>query len=182
MYELKIPKARVAVLIGKEGKTKGLIQKNTKCRLEISKEGDIVIHGEAVNGFICESVVRAIGRGFNPLIALNLINEEVILEVINIKDFSGSSDKKFRRIKSRLIGTGGKTRSAIERLTNCNIVIYGKTVSLIGKVELIGIARKGIEKLLSGSPHGNVYGFLEKEIKKLKEQEDYLKNNKFYKR
>src|SRR3989344_1087441 len=89
-------------------------------------------------------------------------------EIINIKEFTKGSEKKFKRIKSRLIGTQGKTRKVIERLTNCNLVIYGKTVSLIGGVETIIIARKGVEKLLSGSPHGNVYGFIEREIRKLK--------------
>ena len=93
--------------------------------------------------------------------------EEYLLEVINIKEFTGDSDKKFRRIKARLIGTKGKARKVIEKLTSCDMVIYGKTVSLIGKVETIGIARKGVEKLLSGSPHGNVYGFIENEIRKL---------------
>jgi len=168
MFELKIPKSRVGVLIGKKGETKRLIQKNTKCKLEISAEGDVIITGESVDEFICENVVKAVGRGFNPLIALNLINDEYLLEIINIKEFTKGSEKKFKRIKSRLIGTQGKTRKVIERLTNCNLVIYGKTVSLIGGVETIIIARKGVEKLLSGSPHGNVYGFIEREIRKLK--------------
>ncbi|MEK6952883.1 MAG: KH domain-containing protein [Nanoarchaeota archaeon] len=168
MFELKIPKSRVGVLIGKKGETKRLIQKNTKCQLEISAEGDVIITGNSVDEFICENVVKAVGRGFNPLIALNLINDEYLLEIINIKEFSKGSENKFRRIKSRLIGTRGKTRKVIERLTNCNLVIYGKTVSLIGDVETIGVARKGVEKLLSGSPHGNVYGFIEREIRKLK--------------
>lgn len=167
MFELKIPRSRVAVLIGKKGETKRLIQRNTKCKLEISEEGDVIIHGDSVDGFICENIVKAVGRGFNPLIALNLINDEYLLEIINIKDFTKGSEKKFIRIKSRLIGTRGKARKVIERLTNCNMVIYGKTVSLIGKIEIIGIARKGVEKLLNGSPHGNVYGFIEREIRKL---------------
>src|SRR3989344_2601433 len=168
MYELKIPRSRVGVLVGKKGETKRLIQKNTNCQLEISAEGDVFITGDAVNGFICENIVKAIGRGFNPLVALSLINDEYLLEVINIKDFTGDSDKKFRRIKARLIGTKGKARRVIEKLTGCSMVVFGKTVSLIGKVEMIGTARKWVEKLLSGSPHGNVYGFIDRELKKIK--------------
>ena len=72
------------------------------------------------------------------------------------------------RIKSRLIGSGGKAREIIERLTSCNLCIYGKTVSIIGEFDKLNIAFRGVEKLLLGSPHGNVYGFLEREMKKLK--------------
>ncbi|MBI2499460.1 RNA-processing protein [Candidatus Woesearchaeota archaeon] len=168
MFELKIPKSRVGVLIGKKGETKRLVEKNTKCKLEVSEEGDVIVYGNSVDEFICESVIKAIGRGFNPIKALNLVNEEYLLEVISIKEFTGNSDKKFRRIKARLIGTKGKARKVIERLTSCDMVVFGKTVSLIGKIEMIGIARKGVEKLLSGSPHGNVYGFIENEIRKIK--------------
>ncbi|MEK6934430.1 MAG: KH domain-containing protein [Nanoarchaeota archaeon] len=170
MYELKIPKARVAVLIGKKGETKRLIERSVKCKLDISKEGDVIIYGEGLEGYISEKIVKAIGRGFNPLVALNLINEAYILEVIDIRDFCGSNVKKFKRIKARVIGSKGKARKIIERLTGCDFVIYGRTASLIGKSDVIHIAREGVEKLLAGSPHGNVYGFLENEMKKLKEK------------
>ena len=43
MYEeeLKIPKDRVAVLIGKKGETKRAIQSRTKTKIRVSKEGDV---------------------------------------------------------------------------------------------------------------------------------------------
>ena len=61
------------------------------------------------------------------------------------------------RIRSRLIGTGGKAKRNVERLTNTRITIYGKTISIIGNYEDIDRAREAIGKLMSGSPHGNVY-------------------------
>lgn len=161
MQELIIPKRRVGVLIGIKGKTKKKIEKLTKTRLCISKEGDVEISGESMDCFICEKIVKAIGRGFNPEIALKLIDENYVFEMVNIIDFSGKSKKKLMRIKSRLIGTGGKARKTIERLTNTNISIYGKTVSIIGKYEDVVEAKEGAEYLLEGAPHGNVYKFLE---------------------
>ena len=74
------------------------------------------------------------------------------------------------RIKSRLIGKNGKARRVIERLTRCDICIYGKTVSLIGEFGELDVAFRGVEKILVGSPHGNVYSFLEKEMRKLRKE------------
>ena len=170
MYLLKIPKSRVGCLIGKKGITKRLIEKNTKSSIRVNKEGEVEINGEGYEGYICEKIVKAIGRGFNPEVALNLMQENYGFEVIDIRDYSGKSKKKFYRIKSRLIGEGGRSRRVIERLTNCNICIFGKTASLIGEFENLSIALKGVEKLLRGSPHGSVYGFLEREIKKVRKE------------
>lgn len=160
--ELKIPKDRVAVLIGKKGFTKKSIQSRTHTIIEVSKEGDVLITGnESVDVFNASPVVKAIGRGFNPEIATMLLNEDYSLEIINIQDFTKKSKKKFVRMKARLIGTGGKARNVLEKLTMTDISVYGKTVSIIGKVEDVLVAKMALEKLLKGSPHGNVYKFIE---------------------
>ncbi|MEK6826272.1 MAG: RNA-processing protein, partial [Nanoarchaeota archaeon] len=91
------------------------------------------------------------------------------IEIINIKDFAGKSEKKLVRIKARLIGTKGKARRVIENMTNTEIVIYGKTISIIGKVENVDVAKRGTEILLRGAPHGNAYKYIEREMTKLKE-------------
>ena len=167
MYALKIPKARVACLIGKNGNDKRLIERNTETRIVVSSEGDVEIFGEGLNGYLCEKIVKAIGRGFRPDVAMELIQDDYGLEIIDIKPYCGDSRKKMTRITGRLIGSNGKARRIIEKLTGCSIRVYGKTVSIIGESERIGIAFHGIEKLLQGSPHGNVYGYLEREMKRL---------------
>lgn len=166
MHELKIPKDRVAVLVGTKGSMKRKIEKRCNVKLDISKEGDVVIEGEDVDTFNVVNIIKAIGRGFNPDIALSLTNENNIFELINIEDFSGKSKKKFTRIKARMIGSGGRSRKYLEKITNTNIVVYGKTVSIIGRLEDVYIVRRGIEKLLNGAPHGNVYKFITEEYKK----------------
>lgn len=165
MYQqqLKISKERVAVLIGKKAVTKKKIEKATKTELTIdSKEGEVIITGsDSVLVYITKSIIQAIGRGFNPDIALTLLNEDNCLEIIEIKEFANTK-KKLIRLKCRVIGTKGKARSTIETLTNTSIVIYGKTISIIGKVENTIIARQAFEMLLRGAPHGNVYKWIEK--------------------
>ena len=45
-YDIKIPKERVAVLIGKKGETKRLIENETATKIEVdSQEGDVTISG-----------------------------------------------------------------------------------------------------------------------------------------
>ncbi len=165
--QLRIPKKRIAVLIGKKASTKRKIEKLTNTSLEIdSVEGDVIITGEeSLDCLICRNIILAISRGFNPDIALELINEDSCLEIIEIQDFTGKSKKKQIRLKARLIGTKGKCRSLIETLTNTCISIYGKTVSIIGNVENTALSRHAIEMILSGAPHGNVYKWLEKQKK-----------------
>jgi ribosomal RNA assembly protein len=160
--ELKIPRVRVGVLIGKKGSIKKLIEQKTKTKLEINEEGDVIISSnDSLDIFITTTIIKAIGRGFNPDIALMLLNENYCLEIIEIKDFCGKSKKHFIRAKARIIGTEGKAKRIIEQLTKTEISIYGKTISIIGEFSTALLAKQAIEKLLQGSKHGNVYKFLE---------------------
>ena len=166
LSELRIPKERVAILIGKKGETKRLLQRKTKTVISVSKEGDVVISGEDnINIYLTSQIIKAIGRGFNPKIAILLLNEKYSLEVIEMKYFTKGSKKKLVRLRSRLIGKEGKARVMLERLTKTHIVVYGKTTAIIGKVTDIMVARNAIEKLLKGSPHGNAYKFIESQKK-----------------
>ncbi|MCD4666310.1 KH domain-containing protein [archaeon] len=164
MEELKIPKERIAVVVGTKGKTKRKIEKLTKTKIKIdSKEGDIIIDGkDNINNYNCKNIVKAIGRGFTPEEALQLLNENYFYDSISIESYTRKSKNALTRIKSRIIGTGGKARKQIEFLTNTCICIYGKTVGIIGEQENVGIARQAVEKLLQGSKHGPVYEFIEK--------------------
>jgi len=169
-YELRIPKDRVAVLIGKKGSTKRLIEQKTKTKLEVSTSGDVTLKGEDnIALFVTQNIIKAIGRGFNPDIALTLLDENNLLQIIPIKEFTGKSKKKFTRVKARLIGTKGKAKKIIEQTTNTEISIYGKTVSIIGPIENVDLAKRAIEKLLQGAPHAHVYKFIEAQKKEMKQ-------------
>jgi ribosomal RNA assembly protein len=168
--ELRISKQRLAVLIGEKGKTKREIESKTKTRITVdSEEGDVVITGDdSLQVFLTEKIVRAIGRGFNPVLALKLLNENNCIEIIQIKQFTGKSRKKQIRLKGRIIGQEGKARRLIEEITNTDISIYGKTCSIIGSVETVPLAKRAIEALLSGAPHGPIYKALEQRMRELR--------------
>ncbi len=172
-YELRIPKDRVAVLIGIKGENKKRLEEETHCRLDIdSKEGDVIITGEdTISMLSAREIIKAIGRGFNPDIAFLLLKSNYMFEMLNIHDYAGKSKKNELRMKGRVIGAEGKSRKVIEDLTEVNISVYGKTIGLIGEPERISVARKAIESILGGSPHSNVYAWLEKQQKLLKQRE-----------
>ncbi|MFO8015623.1 MAG: KH domain-containing protein [Candidatus Woesearchaeota archaeon] len=169
-YELKIPKERVAVLIGTDGEVKKEIEEATKSDLTIdSKEGDISIRGDDSLGlFTAKNVIKAVGRGFNPDIALLLLKQDYSFELLRIDDYAGKSKNKLLRLKGRVIGAEGKSRKVIENLTETNISVYGKTLGIIGRAENVEIARTAIEKLLKGAQHASVYRWLERKRKDLK--------------
>ncbi len=171
-YELKVPKERIAVLIGVKGKVKKEIEKETKTKIDVdSKEGDVFISGkDALSLFKAREIAKAIGRGFNPDIAMFLLKPDYCFEIIDIENYV-SGKNHIKRVKGRVIGTRGKARRAVETLTDCNISIYGRTISIIGDVENVQIARKAIQRLLQGSKHGNIYKWLEKRKKENVEEE-----------
>jgi len=162
-YEVKIPKDRIAVLIGKKGEVKKQLEKTTKTKIEIdSKEGEIRITGtDAINLYTTKEIIRAIARGFNPEIAQRLLKQDYGLEIIPIE---AKNKIDMERIRGRLIGEEGKSRKIIENLTATKISIYGKTVSIIGTFEGIDLARRAVKMLIGGSPHSNVFKMLEKRI------------------
>jgi len=170
-YGLKIPKDRIAVLIGKRGKVKKEIEALTDTKINVnSKEGDVFISGEdALNLYNAREMVKAISRGFNPEIAKLLLKQDYALEILEIEKYAKTNN--LERVRGRLIGTGGKARTTIESMTECYISIYGKTVSIIGAVEKVLLARKALEGLLRGAKHGNIYKWLEKRKKEMMQKE-----------
>ncbi|MBU2639260.1 MAG: KH domain-containing protein [Nanoarchaeota archaeon] len=167
--EIKIPKKRIAVLIGEKGKDKRRLEKLSECKVEVNSEGEVIIKGEdSLKCFECLNVVKAIGRGCKPDIAFSLLNEKNCSDILNITEYSGKNKLKQKRIKARIIGTGGKVRKTIEDLTETYIVIYGKTVCIVGPLEGVAIARGAVNDILKGAPVGPVYSVIEKKMKRLK--------------
>ena len=165
-YEVKIPKERIAVLVGIKGNVKKKLEKTLNIKITIdSKEGDVVLGGnDSLILMTAQSIVRAIGRGFSPKLAFHLLDENNYLELIDMDDYS-SSKSNLIRIRARAIGTGGKARRTVEHLTDTYVTIYGKTIGIIGDFEGVKLARRAFESLLSGSRHSTIYSWLEKQKK-----------------
>ena len=162
-YELRIPEERVAVLIGKSGEVKREIESMTKTKLEIdSKEGVITITGmDALMLFSAREIIRAIGRGFNPDVALLLLKQDFGFELVNLASYARNKNDLVR-LRGRVIGEDGKCRNTIENLAGVSLSVYGKTVGIIGRIEVLATARKAIEMIIEGSMHSAVYKMLER--------------------
>ncbi len=160
MQYVRIPIERVPVLLGEKGSTKKAFEERTQTKLTLD-ETSVSIEGEPVKEWLAKDIVRAIGRGFSPEKAFLLLQEDYSFELISLPDLVGDSDKAVNRVKSRVIGTNGKTRKNIEDLSECFLSVYGKTVGIIGLLDNTPPAKEAILMLVSGSPHSSVYRFLE---------------------
>ncbi|MCK4757171.1 MAG: RNA-processing protein [Thermoplasmata archaeon] len=173
MLFVRMPKERVAVLIGHDGKVKKQIEKLASVKINVeSKSGDVAISfkGNDTNfkALAARDIVKAIARGFSPNRAMCLFDDDNYLELLDVRDYAGKSHKHNRRIRARLIGTKGKTRHLIEELSGAEMSIYGNTVGLIGDVHSLDAAKRATQMLLEGSEHSAVYRFLEGRRREMK--------------
>jgi ribosomal RNA assembly protein len=162
---LRIPLDRVGVLIGKKGETKARIEESCSVTISVDgQSGEVTLRSTAVDGdpFRATNVVEAIARGFSPPRALKLLDPEMGLEILDLRDFAGKSENNLERIKGRIIGLHGKSRRVIEELTKCDVSVYGRTVALIGEPSELRLAKDAIEKLAAGSQHKSVYNMLQR--------------------
>jgi ribosomal RNA assembly protein len=173
---VKIPKERVGILIGPEGKVKKYIEEKLEVRLEIDTEGSVtlILSEKAKDPSLllkAKDVVTAIGRGFPPETAFRLIrNEDDIFDMIDLRVIFGRSESDIKRIKGRIIGSEGKTRKLIEELTEADVVVYGHTVGIIGSFEEVDAARNAAQMIVDGCEHHTVYNYLQKKRTELKKQ------------
>lgn len=166
MLYARIPQERVGVLIGPEGGTKRRLQEITGALIEVdSPTGEVTIDesnaSDPVMALKARDIVQAIGRGFSEARAFRLLDDDVYLEVLDIKDFAHSK-ARLEQVRARIIGTRGKTRRIIEELTSVEMSVFGHTVSLLGPTFEMAIAREAVIMLLRGSEHATVYRFLER--------------------
>ncbi len=174
---VRIPKERVGVLVGPDGKVKEHIEEKLCVYLEIgSEEGDVNIKlNEKAEDpsmlFRARDVVTAIGRGFAPEHAFRLIRDEnTVFDMIDLREIFGRSESDIKRIKGRIIGMEGKTRKIIQELSEADIVVYGHTVGIIGTFEEANIARTAVQMLIDGCQHHSVYKYLAKKRRELKKE------------
>jgi len=160
---LKVPKDRIAVIIGEKGKTKRDLEDALGVKVHVdSDEGEVTLSGrDSIMIYTASEVVKAIARGFNPDVATLLLKTDYQLEIINVTDYA-EGQKAIQRLRGRVIGEGGKARRTVEELTDAFISVYGKTVCIIGEADSASAAKRGIDALLSGAPHATVYRLLEK--------------------
>ncbi|MCD6170838.1 MAG: RNA-processing protein [Thermoplasmata archaeon] len=172
MRYVRVPKERIAVLIGKNGEVKELIEKHG-INIEInSSNGEVKITGKnSLDEINAENVVKAIARGFSPEKAMLLFNEDYYFELLDIREWAGKKENHIKRLAGRVIGKEGKARRVIEDISGAYVTIYGHTIGIIGRIKEMQSAKRAIEMLLDGANHSTVYHFLEKERRKRKMEE-----------
>ncbi|MDH5636062.1 MAG: KH domain-containing protein [Candidatus Bathyarchaeota archaeon] len=183
---VKVPQERIGALVGPDGRVKANIEKKLSVRLQIdSQTGDIQITlmpttQDPTVLFRAKEIVTAIGRGFSPEHAFRLLeDDEAMLEVIDLRETVGRSQSDMKRLKGRVIGKEGKTRRIIEELTEANICVYGHTISIIGEIDQVEIAKEAVRMLIRGSLHGTVYRFLHRKRRELKKKKMELWETSF---
>lgn len=155
-----------------------IIENKVKIKISFGKNS-IKLNGNELNEFLVEKIVRAIDFGFNVDDALLLTSEDFVLEFIEVKEHT--KRKNLHDVRARLIGTGGKARKTIENLTGSEIVINNNTVGIIVDADHLDSVVQGVESLIQGAKHGNVFSYLEKQnvSKRILDKEDLGLKGKF---
>ena len=170
---VRIPRDRVGVLVGKRGSVKAAIEDMAGVKINVSSvSGEVYVKfteppSDLLLPTKLKSVIQAIGRGFNPEIAFELLKDDYMLEVIDIRRFVGDRKNALKRMRGRLIGEKGKARSHIEERTNTHISVYGHTVSIIGRAYNMVAAKEAVISLLKGSMHSTAYRTMEKKMSEI---------------
>ena len=138
---------------------KELLEKELGVKISL-QSNKVTIEGPALKEYEARMILEATGFGFSAKIALMLKDDNFIFRIIKIKQVTRKTNME--NIRSRLIGTFGKTKKTIEAIADCKIVIRDNSIGIIGAAEEIEEATTAINNLIRGSKQANVYKFLEK--------------------
>jgi ribosomal RNA assembly protein len=177
---IRIPRDRVGVLIGPQGKNKKRLEATFQVNLTVDSEtGNVVITPQPDQTdvsvlFTVRNISQAIGRGFSPRRAMTLLNEDQDILILDLEEYVGTSRNALNRIKGRIIGKEGKSRALLEELTECLISVYGGTVAIIGSYEMLSVAKEAVEMLINGAFHKTVWNHLYAYRRKMKKERGEL--------
>ena len=170
MQIVKIPAERVLTLLGESGETKDYLERRMKVSISADSDGAVEINGDPVDEFIGKDIIKAIGRGFEPSIALRLLSDDYAFRLIDLRDYATHENAR-HRIMGRVIGEHGRTKEIIKEEVGADVVCYGHTVGVICAVDTLNYAMEAIFRIIEGSNHASVYAYLEKCRRKIKEEE-----------
>jgi ribosomal RNA assembly protein len=172
-----ISRDRVGVLIGQDGQVKECIESDLRVVLNVDSDSGIVTirakdaDVDPLAVLRAKDVVTAIARGFPPEKAIRLFDEDIVLDILNLRELFGKSESDIQRVKGRIIGRDGKARRIVEEITQADLSIYGHTVSIIGNYDAASLAREGLEMLIKGRQHATVYQHLKNRRREIKRKE-----------
>ena len=135
------------------------IEGKVKVRISFGKDR-VNVEGKEFDEYLVSQIIRAVDFGFDVDDALLLLNSDFVLEFIDVK--SHTRRKNLKDVRARLIGTNGKAKKTIENLTGAVVVISENQVGVIVDASHLDTTIQGIECLIQGSKHGNVFSYIEK--------------------
>lgn len=172
---IKVSNDRIGVLVGKKGSIKSEIESKCNVSLDIDGEtGEVAIrlknNASLIHSgsFKASEIILAISKGFSPERSFRLLSDDCILQLVDLREYSGKSSNSLDRIKSRIIGQSGKFRKNLEDFTGAYISVYGHFVGFIGNYEETSLVLNAITMLCKGSSHKSVYHMLEEYRRKKK--------------
>lgn len=170
MQEIYINEARLKkIRLDKEIISK--IEHRTGSHINIDGgEGIIIENNDAYKEFLTSNIINAFGRGFEIDDALLLLNEDYYFSYIDLRQMF-SSDGRISQIKSRIIGTAGKSKRYIQSVSGVKMSVYGHTIGFIGMTDQIEEAQAAVHTIIEGGTHKLAYQRMEASHRKHK---DYM--------
>jgi ribosomal RNA assembly protein len=117
---VKVPLARIGVIIGKKGTVKKLLEGKTQTKITVaSEDGMVSIRPDKsiedpTMVWIARDIIKAIGRGFSEEKAFKLLDPDYYLDIVTL-DIENKS--RLKQIRGSVIGEGGRTSKIIEKST-----------------------------------------------------------------
>jgi len=167
---LNIPQERIGVLIGKNGEVKKRIEEEVKVKILVQQDGAVRVEYNADDPesyFKIRRIADAVSSGFSGEDALRLLDENLVLKTIDLRDFSDESSSRMKIIKGRIIGKNGKVWKKIEKLSGAKLALHKYTLGIMGEEESCEIAFKTILKILRGAQFSTAFKYLERQKKSL---------------
>lgn len=135
------------------------LQKKLNVKMQLIGS-QLTIEGEAINEFSASHVLEAMVFGFSAKKSLMLLEPDIELKIIKIKD--NTRRKDLEDVRSRIIGKEGKTKHTIENVSGCFLELNGNEVGILGPVEAMDSAVQALKNIIKGSKQANVYSYLER--------------------
>ncbi len=135
-------------------RSKSRLQKELDIKLT-NRGKNVFVNGLADKEFMAIEVLEAINLGFSADRALELKQNDFMLQTVHIKDITKRHD--LDRVRARIIGSQGRTLKTLQNLTNCDLAMNDNEIGLIGPIQEMEDAVQAVTSLVQGSKQDSKY-------------------------